>query len=276
MTFTATVSMVSPGSNAVANPTGTVNFYDGTTLLGSGTLSGTGTDTATFTTSTLSTASHQITATYADDTNFDPAPAAAITQTVSKASTATSVVSSRQHGLRPVGDFTATVNIVGPGTSAVAEPTGSRHLLRQLAWPSAAARSSGTATDYGHGLPPSTDLSTASHPITAAYTGGDGNFNASAPSAAINQVVNKASTTTMVVSLGQPSVSGQSVTFTATVSIVSPGTSAVANPTGTVNFYDGTTLLGSGTLSGTGTDTATFTTSTPFDRQPPDHGDVCR
>ena len=71
-----------PGHDAVANPTGTVNFYDGTTLLGSGALSGTGTDTATFTTSTLSTASHQITAMYAGNTNFNSSTSAAITQTV--------------------------------------------------------------------------------------------------------------------------------------------------------------------------------------------------
>ncbi len=86
MTFTATVSIVSPGTSAVANPTGTVNFYDNGVAIGTGTLSGTATDTATFTTSALSTASHQITAMYAADTNFNPSTSAAITQTVTSAS----------------------------------------------------------------------------------------------------------------------------------------------------------------------------------------------
>src|SRR5205085_2877258 len=49
-----------------------------------------------------------------------------------------------------------------------------------------------------------------------------------------------------------PSVSGQSVTFTATV------TSGGGTPTGTVTFKDGTTTLGTGTLSA---GKATFSTS---------------
>jgi hypothetical protein len=52
---------------------------------------------------------------------------------------------------------------------------------------------------------------------------------------------------------GTPSTSGQSRTFTATL------TGVIAMPTGTVNFYDGTTLLGTGTLNGSGV--ATYTTS---------------
>ncbi len=157
VTFTATVSVNGPGSNAVPNPTGTVTFYDSGVAIGTGTLSGTPTDTATFATSTLSAASHT---------------------------------------------------------------------------------------------------------ITAAYTSGDGSFNASPVSASISQVVNKASTTTMVSSSPNPSVSGQSVTFTATVSIAGPGSNSVANPTGTVTFYDSGVAIGTGTLSGTATDTATFVTST--------------
>jgi hypothetical protein len=43
-----------------------------------------------------------------------------------------------------------------------------------------------------------------------------------------------------------PSVSGQSVTFTATVSANAPGAGV---PTGTVTFFDGTTQIGSGTLN---------------------------
>ena len=160
LTFTATVSIASPGSGAVANPTGTVTFYDNGVAIGTGTLSGTSTDTAAFTTSTLST---------------------------------------------------------------------------------------------------------AAHPITAAYTSGDGNFNASPVSASISQVVNKASTTTAVISSVTPSVSGQSLTFSATVRIVSPGSNAVGNPTGTVTFYDSGVAIGTGALSGTATDTATGTIAVPVD-----------
>jgi uncharacterized delta-60 repeat protein len=62
-------------------------------------------------------------------------------------------------------------------------------------------------------------------------------------------------TTTLTTSLN-PSTSGQSVTFTATV------TASCDIPTGTVSFYDGSTPLGSGTLStANGVTTASFTTA---------------
>ena len=63
-------------------------------------------------------------------------------------------------------------------------------------------------------------------------------------------------TTTLVASNLNPSVVGQTVTFTATVA--STGSFNVV-PTGTVTFYDGTTTLGSGILSA---GVATFATST--------------
>jgi hypothetical protein len=68
-------------------------------------------------------------------------------------------------------------------------------------------------------------------------------------------------TTTLLSSSVNPSISGTSVIFTATVSCTSacnsptPGTT----PTGTVTFLDGATVLGTGTLSG---GVATYTTST--------------
>ena len=65
--------------------------------------------------------------------------------------------------------------------------------------------------------------------------------------------ISKAASTTTIGSSQNPSVYGQSVTFTATVSAVGSGT-----PTGTVTFYDGATPLGSGTLSG---GTAAYSTS---------------
>src|SRR5206468_5963027 len=58
-------------------------------------------------------------------------------------------------------------------------------------------------------------LSVANHTITAVYSG-DVNFNTST-SASFTQTVNKASTTAVVISSVNPSVFGQSVTFTATV-----------------------------------------------------------
>ncbi len=72
-----------------------------------------------------------------------------------------------------------------------------------------------------------------SHSITAVYSG-DADFLAST-SAALTQTVNQDPTTTALSSSVNPSVSGQSVTFTATVTANPPG---AGTPTGTVTFQD--------------------------------------
>jgi hypothetical protein len=67
-----------------------------------------------------------------------------------------------------------------------------------------------------------------------------------------------AATTTTLTSSSNPAFSGASVTFTATVT-----TTGGNAPTGTVTFNDGTTALGTGTLSTvSGAQVATFATST--------------
>jgi Bacterial Ig-like domain (group 3) len=95
-------------------------------------------------------------------------------------------------------------------------------------------------------------LTQGTHPITAVYSGDVNNATSTSP--LVNQVVNAAppgATTTAVISSLNPSVFGQSVTFTATVT----GNS----PTGTVQFKDGAGTLGAPvTLSG---GVAAFTTS---------------
>jgi len=94
-------------------------------------------------------------------------------------------------------------------------------------------------------------LAVGAHSITAVYAG-NVNFAAS-KSAVLKQTVNKAGTSTSLVSTPNPSTVGQTVTFTVTVKASTSGT-----PTGTVTFKDGTTTLGTGSLSG---GKATFKTS---------------
>ena len=64
MTFTATVAAVPPGAGT---PTGTVDFFDGRTTIGTGTLTA---GVATLGTNALAVRTHSITAFYAGDTNF--------------------------------------------------------------------------------------------------------------------------------------------------------------------------------------------------------------
>jgi hypothetical protein len=88
--------------------------------------------------------------------------------------------------------------------------------------------------------------------ITATAT--DPNGNTSEFSQAV--FASLASTTTMLTSSPNPSVLGQQVTFTASVSVIGPGT---GTPTGLVAFMDGATTLGTAPLSA---GVATFSTST--------------
>src|SRR5207253_1431361 len=96
-------------------------------------------------------------------------------------------------------------------------------------------------------------LSVSNHILSSVY-GGDGNYNTST-STNFTQTVNKASSATALASSFNPSVFGQSVTFTATVAAVAPG---AGTPTGTVIFKDGATALSTNTLTG---GQATFSTA---------------
>jgi hypothetical protein len=99
------------------------------------------------------------------------------------------------------------------------------------------------------------NLSVGSHSITAVY-GGDSNFTPSTSAAlteTINQPSGTAASATALASSANPSVYGQAVTLTVTVSAGS------GTPTGAVSFKDGSTTLGAAPLNGSGQ--ATFTTS---------------
>jgi hypothetical protein len=86
-------------------------------------------------------------------------------------------------------------------------------------------------------------LAVGRHCITADYSG-DSNFAAS-KSPALHQLVNRATTTTTLVSSVNPPTVGLSVTFTATIVPQYSGT-----PTGTVTFKNGATIMGKVQLRG--------------------------
>lgn len=233
VTFTATVSTVAPG---VGNPSGTFSFFDGSTNLGSGTITA---GVATLTTSSLSTGAHSITVQYSGDGNFSGSTSSAITQTVDKASTSTLLTS----GLNPSTfgqsvTFTATVSVVSPG---VGTPSGSVNFFNGATLLGSGTLSANEATFT------TSSITAGTNGIIAVYAG-DTNFTTST-SNNLSQIVNKASTTTVVASNLNPSLFGNSVTFTATVSTVAPG-AGVAD--GNVDFFRDSTLLGTATLDASG------------------------
>jgi sugar lactone lactonase YvrE len=75
VTFTAMVTSLTSGS-----PTGSVEFLDGSTVLGSATLNAS--DTATFTTNSLSAGLHKITALYSGDQDFSGATSAPLAEII--------------------------------------------------------------------------------------------------------------------------------------------------------------------------------------------------
>ncbi|WP_330347892.1 Ig-like domain repeat protein [Streptomyces sp. NBC_00582] len=253
VTFTATVAPVAPGAGA---PSGTVtfDFGDGSPVQTVALVGGTATVTHAYTTTTGSP--FAVTATYSGDANF-AGSSGSDTQTVNQSVTSTTVLSSPDPSVvgQPV-TFTATVAPVAPGAGAP----------------------SGTVTfDFGDGSPVQTVAlvggtatvthaytSTTGSPFTVTATyGGDANFAGS--SGTDTQTVNQAATTTAVVSSPDPSVVGQSVTFTATVAPVAPG---AGSPSGTVNFNfgDGSPSQVANLVGGTATVTHAYTTTTgsPF------------
>ena len=237
VTFTANVTATPP---ATGTPTGTVDFLDGSTDLGPQTLNGSGV--ATLSTSSLTVGTHSITAVYSGDSIFSASTSDPVSQDVSAAATTTVLNSS----LNP-STYSQTVTFVATVNSPNGTPDGTVNFLDGTAV-------IGTEPLNGSGVAifSTSTLNSGTHSITAAYQG-SGSFAAST-SAPLSQVVNALSTAVVVVSSVNPSAYTQTVGFTATV------TSPVGIPTGTVNFLDGGTVIGSGTLSGAGV--ATFSTST--------------
>ena len=162
--------------------------------------------------------------------------------TVNRAATVTAVTSAPNPSVfGQSATFTATVVPVAPGAGT---RTGSVTFFDAgVSLGSTVLSAAGTASLSTAGLP------AGIHPITATYSG-DGNFNGST-SGLWQHTVSPAGTATTLASSPNPSNLGQSVTFTATV------TSTAGIPTGSVNFLDGATLLGSGALTAAGA--ATFT-----------------
>ena len=250
VTFTATVA----GVSGFIQPTGTVAFFDGATLITSCsaqplTQNGTTNSTATCAYSGLDTgaggAPHRITATYnpGSDPNYTgPATSPVYLQQVNKATpsnTVTSDINPSTYG--QLVTFTAAV----AGVSGVTQPTGTVAFFDGGAPISSCSAqpltqngtTNSTATCAYSGL--DTGAGGAPHRITATYNpSGDPNY-FTFTSPVYSQQVNKATPTNTVSADINPSTYGQQVTFTETVA----GASGLTQPTGTVDFYDGATKI---------------------------------
>jgi subtilase family serine protease len=181
MTATTTALSVSPSSAAVGvsvtltatvTPSaagGTVTFYDGATMLGTGTLSS---GKATYTTSTLAVGPHSLTAAYTGDSAYSTSTSSAVTFVVSTSSgsTATTTMLSASTTTPSFGasvTFTATV--------APSAATGTVYFYDGTTSLGTGTLNSGTAT-YS-----TSTLTAGAHTITATY-GGDTTYASSSSS----------------------------------------------------------------------------------------------
>jgi hypothetical protein len=218
--FTASVSATS------GTPTGSVTFKDGATVLGTTALSG---GLANFSTAKLASGSHSITASFVGSTYFIASASSALTEVVENGTTTVVTSSANPSAYGQSVTLTATIS---HGTTI---PTGT---VTFKAGATVLATVTVSSSGTGRILPQrSPSGRTRSPPSTAAIR-----TTSAAPRRRFHKWWRRPLLTTSLASSVNPSAFGQSVTLTATVSAVGPGS---GTPAGTVQFYDGTTLLGS-------------------------------
>ncbi len=203
----------------------------GLTLSSAGVISGTPTSSGSF----------SFTAKVTDSTPGTPQTA---TQTFSLAVNARATTTSITFGANPItlGQSTSvTVTVTDTeGSGTPSSPTGTIAL--------SGSGLSATTCVLAPTVPGSSACAVTVTPTSAGVTTIGANFSATTvhrlSGATSGLTVNAAATATTIVSSVNPSLQGQSVTFTATV------TSTVGVPIGTVTFKDGSATLGTSTLSG--------------------------
>jgi len=239
VTFTATVASGNPN---FGTPMGTVQFQIDGTNFGSPVLLSNGMATS-GTMSNLAVGRHTVTAIYSGDTNFDSSTGM-LTQTVTKASTSATLSASAHPSVFGQSvTFTVTIGVLPPGAGT---PTGTVQFQidgSNAGSPVGVSTSAGVTTaSFSTAM-----LAVGTHTVTANYSG-DPNFTPSA--SALSQTVTKANTAATLSTSANPSVFGQSVTFTVTIGVTPPG---AGTPTGTVQFQiDGNNVIGPATVRTTG------------------------
>lgn len=238
VTFTATVT-----PQFGSDVTGNVEFYNGSQHLASVAVSG---ELASFATASLPAGEDSITADYNGNNSWNSSTSNALSQSVvntAPTKTTTTLSSSPNPSI-----YGQAVTFSAKVTSSVGAPPNGETVsfMQGKTLLGTGALNGGLATFT------ISTLTTGSKDEVDAVYGGDSTF-AGSTSNDVGQLVNKASTTTSLVSSLNPANVGQSVSFTATVTPQFGSTL-----TGNVEFYNGTQHLATVALSG---EVASFTTA---------------
>jgi len=237
--FGQAVTLTAHVTSASGTPTGTVTFREGAVSLGTATLVN---GTASISVSSLSAGSHWVTSAYQASGEFGASASVPVIQIVDRATTTTSLIPS--HNPVPVNrPVTYAATVVSQFGSTMTGTVTFRDGDTTIASVPLAGSQAKFKTSYSI---------IGVHTITVAYSG-DSNNMGSTSGTVTEQVTGLASKTALTTS-GSPSMTGQPVTFTATVN-----SKLGTIPDGDlVTFYDGKTRLGTVPLVG---GTSAFTTS---------------
>ena len=242
LTFIGLIGVVTPQLSSVselittniAYPTGTVQFKDGTTTIGTQTLPGGSLSQSVNISPSFTSGTHSLTAVYSGDGNFSGATSPPVSLLV-------------------VARATTTVLTVTPSTINA----GDASTLSATVTPSSGATTpTGTVTFYLNGTPIGTRTLVSSvatltttfdtagvFSMTAIYNG-DATHDTSTSPAQTLTVVGKSVTALNLVLAINPVPAGTLQTLTTNLL-------GASSPTGTITFYDGTAVLGVVSVSGT-------------------------
>lgn len=214
VTFTATVTVLDPGAGL---PTGTVLFYKGTTVIGTGTLDDNGQ--ATFTIATLPVGTFSMAGYYQGDAHFNASGSDALPQTITRATTVTVVASSPSasvygQAVTCTATVSATVGSLGTPTSTVTIYAGDTAL------------GSGPLDASGVASVTVTTLPLGQISLSAVY-GGDAGF-ADSTAEAVTHQVNQSSSAVALTSDHPQAEYATPIIVTATVAALAPGSGTTA------------------------------------------------
>lgn len=230
------IATVTTGANTGAL-SGYVTFLDGTAALGSP-VAVSSSGTATFNTAALAVGTHSITASYGGDQVHTAAVSGPLLQNVDEATNTTVVVSANPAQLGASITLTALVSAKSGGVT----PSGT-----VVFYDGATVIGSGVLNNQGVAMTNIATLASGDHSITASYAGISASFILGSTSTVLNLDI-QAPSTTQLISSANPSVYGNMVLLTATVT---EGANVPAT-SGTVQFLDGATPIGTGNVAGGG------------------------
>ncbi|MFZ0419023.1 MAG: Ig-like domain repeat protein [Candidatus Sulfotelmatobacter sp.] len=215
---------------------GTVSFYNGATLLGSGTLDSSGV--AMLSTKSLPVGVDSLTAVYSGNASFATSTSSAIAETITALTSTATALAASPNPANVLQTVSLTATVIPPPNGSVLGTVTFYNGATLLG--SGKLNSFGVATFTTKSLPVGVDS------LTAVYSG-NASFATSTSSAIAETIAALTSTATVLTVSPDPANVLQTVLLTATVTPAPNG-----SVLGTVSFYNGATLLGSGKLNSSG------------------------